>query len=346
MPTLWLVLFSATLCQGTVLGLALVVKSRKSNSYHWLGAFVLCFTLLLGYYLLFWLKVTPKLPTWLGLLQYLTLLLGPLLWMHLSAQSQLKQKTQWLHFLPFILACLLFLVFAGSSLWPIMGLALIALQLLQNLSYSIAILHTNKPKNSVYGYLFLIYSISFSIYYLLVWTGRLVPAYDYAVSLSMAICVYYIGYQFIQLPAEQRQTIEKYEHSGLSVTMREQLIKRLDEHMQNNSPYLDGHLKLSDLAESLNLSAHHLSEAVNTMKQQNFNDYVNTWRIAKAKQLIKDCYLQNRNEKLLAIALESGFNNKTSFLNAFKKHEGISPSLYRERIGKAQNRENMIGFAE
>lgn len=40
----------------------------------------------------------------------------------------------------------------------------------------------------------------------------------------------------------------------------------------------------------------------------------------------------HKDLKLIAIALDSGFNNKTSFLNAFKRITGMNPSQFREKL--------------
>ncbi|MEL7065514.1 MAG: helix-turn-helix domain-containing protein, partial [Bacteroidota bacterium] len=54
------------------------------------------------------------------------------------------------------------------------------------------------------------------------------------------------------------------------------------------------------------------------------NEYVNTWRVKEVQQLLKEP--QNQKYTLLSIALEAGFNSKSSFNRAVKKHLGISPS--------------------
>ncbi|HRG21146.1 MAG TPA: helix-turn-helix domain-containing protein [Saprospiraceae bacterium] len=56
---------------------------------------------------------------------------------------------------------------------------------------------------------------------------------------------------------------------------------------------------------------------------KNFNDFVNQYRIDEFLRKIKDP--QNSHLTLLAVALDSGFNSKSTFNRAFKKMMGTSP---------------------
>ena len=58
----------------------------------------------------------------------------------------------------------------------------------------------------------------------------------------------------------------------------------------------------------------------------NFNDFVNEKRAeAVITKLKKGEHVENT---LLGIALDCGFNSKTTFNRAFKKHTGASPKQY------------------
>jgi AraC-like DNA-binding protein len=43
-------------------------------------------------------------------------------------------------------------------------------------------------------------------------------------------------------------------------------------------------------------------------------------------------YDEKKNLTLLSIALDAGFNSKSSFNAIFKKHTGVTPSEYRDKI--------------
>ena len=62
-------------------------------------------------------------------------------------------------------------------------------------------------------------------------------------------------------------------------------------------------------------------------KNKNFFDYINSYRVAEAKEKIA----KEPAQTLLQIAYAVGFNSKNSFNSAFKKHVGMTPSAYRKK---------------
>jgi len=87
--------------------------------------------------------------------------------------------------------------------------------------------------------------------------------------------------------------------------------------------FLDPNLSLGDLALRLKTNTSVLSAAINQGFDKNFNDFVNQYRIDEFLRKIKDP--QNSHLTLLAVALDSGFNSKSTFNRAFKKMMGTSP---------------------
>ncbi len=94
---------------------------------------------------------------------------------------------------------------------------------------------------------------------------------------------------------------------------------RLDE-----KPYLEPKLTLTTLSKRLEVSPNHLSQIINQYEQQNFNDFINKYRI---EEFINNA-AQNSNFSFLAIALDSGFNSKSTFNTVFKKQKGVTPSQF------------------
>lgn len=131
--------------------------------------------------------------------------------------------------------------------------------------------------------------------------------------------------------AHQPQTsTEKYRNSPLSDDLGSALFDQLEQHMQAQQAYLDSGLSLPQLAEQLSVSVNYLSQVINEHGQQNFFDYINARRV---KHLIALMQLSaNKERGLLDLALESGFNSKSSFYSAFKKHQGQTPGQYRKQL--------------
>lgn len=94
--------------------------------------------------------------------------------------------------------------------------------------------------------------------------------------------------------------------------------------MAEEKPYLDAKLSLPGLAEIIEISPNQLSQIINQEAQVNFHDFVNNYRV---KEFIQKARL-NKNFSLLALALDSGFNSKSSFNTIFKKQKGLTPSQY------------------
>ena len=90
--------------------------------------------------------------------------------------------------------------------------------------------------------------------------------------------------------------------------------------------YKNPNLTLTDLAGLLETNRNIISKTINQEFQMNFNDFVNHKRTeAIIARLKKGDHVQNT---LLAIALDSGFNSKTTFNRAFKKHTGMTPKQF------------------
>ncbi|QIX62986.1 helix-turn-helix transcriptional regulator [Hymenobacter sp. BT18] len=99
---------------------------------------------------------------------------------------------------------------------------------------------------------------------------------------------------------------------------------RLLNHMQTARPYLEPELTLGELATQLRTNTSWLSRVINTGCGQNFNDFVNEYRVREAERRLRDP--QFRQYTLLALALAAGFNSKSTFNRVFKKLRGQTPS--------------------
>jgi len=60
-----------------------------------------------------------------------------------------------------------------------------------------------------------------------------------------------------------------------------------------------------------------------------FRAFLNHHRVAEARRLLED---RDRNDKLISVALDSGFASLASFNRAFRAIEGCSPSAYRAAV--------------
>lgn len=118
----------------------------------------------------------------------------------------------------------------------------------------------------------------------------------------------------------------EYNRSGLKDEDATQYHQSLLELMKTNKPYLEPKLSLSTLADELDVSVNHLSQVINQYEEKNFFDFVNAYRVEEFKLRALDPV--NSNYSILAIALDSGFNSKSSFNQVFKKLSGMTPSQF------------------
>jgi AraC-like DNA-binding protein len=121
----------------------------------------------------------------------------------------------------------------------------------------------------------------------------------------------------------------KYERSSLTREQAEQAEKLLLAVMENDRLYLDEDLSLRTLSEKVGLPSAHVSQVLNDRLKKNFYDFVNGFRVEAAKRMLRDP--RRRNEKILAVAFDTGFASKVAFNRVFKKFAGMTPSAYREQ---------------
>lgn len=93
--------------------------------------------------------------------------------------------------------------------------------------------------------------------------------------------------------------------------------------------YLDNHLTIAKLAESLGTNRTYLSNYINTELHCTFYEYVNRRRVEYAKGLLVE-----RNDPLDVVAALSGFNSLSSFRRAFLTYEDMTPGQYRTGYGR------------
>jgi len=118
------------------------------------------------------------------------------------------------------------------------------------------------------------------------------------------------------------------------------LIEKLTNLLQNDKVYLNDDLRLTDLADAMNLNNRKLSELLNKHLQLNFYTLINKYRVAEVKAKIRN--EESEKYTLLSLAYDSGFQSKASFNRIFKKETGMSPSKYRSEFKNAVENESFI----
>ncbi|MFM2361796.1 MAG: hypothetical protein RLZZ316_698 [Bacteroidota bacterium] len=162
--------------------------------------------------------------------------------------------------------------------------------------------------------------------------------FDWYAYLFLGIAVYYLsigGYftnhrqrnklQFntstaLQQPIQNAQQTQPQEKQQL---LNNAALQTLVQYMQQQKPYLDEALSLTQLALQIKMPSTELSKLINTGTSQNFNDFINEYRVNEVIEKLKAN--EHHAQTFLGIAYDCGFNSKATFNRAFKKHTGLTP---------------------
>jgi AraC-like DNA-binding protein len=126
---------------------------------------------------------------------------------------------------------------------------------------------------------------------------------------------------------------EKQVLSNLIPIFQEEYVEEIDQLMEGftrSRKYLTQDLTIGILADDLNIPIHHLSFYLNNYIYTNFSDWRNSWRIAYAKDQIEEGVLDTITIK--ALGEQCGFATNNTFIRAFKRHAGFSPSAYAKSL--------------
>jgi TolB-like protein/class 3 adenylate cyclase/AraC-like DNA-binding protein/Tfp pilus assembly protein PilF len=136
----------------------------------------------------------------------------------------------------------------------------------------------------------------------------------------------YAQFQKIIFPDTASLEVKKNRKALLDKQAIAHYTHQLNNHVQEEKPYLDPGLSLRALAERLAMHPNQLSWLLNESIGKNFSEFVNHYRLEAFKQLAKDP--KNAHLTLSGLAYESGFNSKTVFNTFFKQQTGLTPKQY------------------
>jgi len=188
-------------------------------------------------------------------------------------------------------------------------------------------------------------------FYLLWITEDIVSLFDqelpevFALISTIATCIliYWIGYKGMVQPEIFNQTLYKEEtipeelednndhDEEIIFDKKEELeFEKVKEKIINEKLYTNPDLNLRTLAINLSIKEKELSRIINT--KTNFYQLINSLRVTEFKRLIQSP--KAKQLSLLGLANEAGFSSKSTFYNAFKKLEGITPKQYENNLVK------------
>jgi AraC-like DNA-binding protein len=125
-----------------------------------------------------------------------------------------------------------------------------------------------------------------------------------------------------------KESLSDFKVTAIETEENKAAMTQLKDYMQQGKPFLDPYLNIESLAEQINQPSSEVSFTINRNIGQHFFDFVNSYRINLAAEMLID--KDHQHKTILEILYEVGFNSKSSFYTAFKKHLKVTPSHYRK----------------
>ena len=285
-------------------------------------------------------------------------LFGPLFYLYvnsLTIRMPSANRRNYFHYLPFFVCAIISVplyIFSSDLVQPHIILevfsGLVVIHVLVYMSWSVRLLlvhsRTIKESFSTIDKINLNWLRFLMIGFTITWLAALFfdmqikgsGDWDY-VWLLVSVLMYLIGYMGLRQPeifsGDMSMTYalkKKYEKSALTNESAELYLKKLQQYMHVEKPYLNSNITLPELARNVSMSVHHLSQVINDKLNQNFFDFINQYRVEEAKKLLLET--DKKHLTIVAIGFESGFNSNSSFNAVFKKLTNRTPSQYRKSL--------------
>lgn len=347
--TTWPIIFLISTSVGFFLSFVLVMKRSANPGNVFLALLILLFSISIADSVLYWTDYYLIKPDLLGLSLSFAFFFGPLFYSYVQS-SLLAKSMSWrrraLHMIPGFLYLLYLskfhLTFGEAKLlaieaWykdPVNTTIAPALKVISLGVYAFLtakLIKLEGAKSPLWlkraSSLFMAYAFLLIVYNVLVVTRVLKIQWDYLIAAAMVVFIYYIGYLGFSNSKlmEGLKPGDKYKSTTLTDGAGVHIYRKLLDHLQNEKPYLRPELRLNNLAEQLGVTPHQLSQVINERAKMNFAELVNSYRIEEAKELIL------QGEKVIDVAFTVGFNNKTSFYEAFRKVTSQTPNEFRKQ---------------
>lgn len=191
-------------------------------------------------------------------------------------------------------------------------------------------------RNLLYA-VFAVGVVAFVFFIVSIFFVKLSYSQDWVAYLILGILIYYIsiyGY-YTDKPYKLHFEEEKntqVEEKPLEKSQPQDIVElevwrvKVEKYILEYQPYLNPELTLSELSKALSTNTSYLSRVINDRFEQNFNDFINAYRIQEfVKKINKG---QHKTETLLSVAYDCGFNSKATFNRAFKKIHAQTPVEY------------------
>ena len=299
-----------------------------------------------------------------GIVDFMIFLIGPFLYEYIRRLTFKEPKIyrlNWKHFIPAIIYLIYFSwnllannmvlkdFYDSGKIWivyffiELIGIVSIIFYIIK--SYRLSFLFKkNEALKISYNQQISKYIISLLVAlscFVLLWIFSFVNGYFFrvyfqlvnynAMWVSSSLLMYFIGFYSLTQPDIFRipiVNVHNSENNKERLKLAEvEIIKQLIEtSMRKEKIYLISDLSLSFFAEKIKTTPNNLSWVLNKVYQKNFYEFINEYRVKDFIERIKNN--QHKQLTIFSVALESGFNTKSTFNKAFKTITKETPSSF------------------
>lgn len=128
-----------------------------------------------------------------------------------------------------------------------------------------------------------------------------------------------------ETPAEE--PCEEVQEAPVADSDDAELMQRICQVMEQQQLFMNPNLKITDLATALGSNRSAISNCINSQRNCSFPQFVNTYRVAYAQELLRS----QPDIKIAEVCVKSGFSGEASFYRIFKAITGTTPSAWKNR---------------
>lgn len=151
--------------------------------------------------------------------------------------------------------------------------------------------------------------------------------------LASGIQIYLITFYALKQPEIFRVnslTFEKNKNQRIKEDEIEKLKERIAQAVEKEKIFLISDLTLNDFSETINTSSNNLSWLLNNIYNKNFYEFINEYRVQYFLNKIEKN--EHKKSTFFALALDSGFNSKSTFYKAFKSVTSQTPTQFIKKL--------------
>jgi len=128
-------------------------------------------------------------------------------------------------------------------------------------------------------------------------------------------------------PEQSRKSVKQQSVDKLTEERRLQIIHAIEQVMDDTAAICDADFSIEKMADLTGVNSRYLSQVINDTYGQNFRTLLNERRIREVQRRLLDTETWG-NYTIQAIIQSAGYKSQSNFNQLFKKHTGVTPSMY------------------